>query len=47
MSEMNFQQPNEMNEGKSKAKTFWKTVGIVALAVGLSILTIFVLYLNR
>ena len=47
MSEMNFQQPNEINESKNKTKTFWKNVGIIALALGLSILTIFVLYLNR
>ena len=42
----NFTPKNDNNE-KSKAKIFWKNVGYVALALGLAIITIFVLNLNR
>ena len=37
-------QPN--NEDRSKAKTFWKHVGIVGIALALAVVTVFVLYLN-
>lgn len=46
MANGKFQQ-NSNNENKSKAKSFWKVVGIMALALGLAVLTVFVLNLNR
>ena len=46
MDNRNFNQTNFGTE-KSKAKTFWANVGIVFLALGLSILTVLVINLNR
>ena len=43
----NFQVKNEMPETKSKAKTFWKVVGTIFLAVCLAFLTVVVLNLNK
>ena len=40
-------QPQANEEGKGKAKAFWKHVGFVVLALGLSVLTVLVLNLNR
>jgi hypothetical protein len=46
MDEIRNNQPN--NEGeKSRAKIFWKHVGIIVLALVLSVVTVFVLNLNR
>jgi hypothetical protein len=46
MVNKNFQNRNDNNEGKSKAGIFWKHVGLIALALGLAVLTVFVLNLN-
>lgn len=46
MVDKNFQQRPDGGE-KSKAKTFWKHVGYIALAIVLAVLTVFVLNLNR
>ena len=43
----NFPPKSDNGENKSKAKVFWKNVGYVALALGLAVLTVFVLNLNR
>ncbi len=46
MNEIRNNQPN--NEGeKNRAKIFWKHVGIIALALMLAVVTVFVLNLNR
>lgn len=45
MVNKNFQNRNDNNE-KSKAGVFWKHVGIIAIALGLALLTVFVLNLN-
>lgn len=37
-------QPN--NEDKSRAKVFWKHVGLIGIALALAVMTVFVLYLN-
>ncbi len=47
MNDREFRQPNEINDGKSKAKIFFKQVGIIALAIVLAVLTVFVINLNR
>lgn len=46
MDNRNFNQRNGSGE-KSKAKTFWVNIGLVVLALGLSILTVLVINLNR
>ena len=46
MVNKNFQNRNENSEGKSKGGAFWKHVGLIAVALGLAILTVFVLNLN-
>ncbi len=46
MVNKNFQSTNGNNENKSKASTFWKNVGLIALAIGLAVITVFVLNLN-
>lgn len=38
---------NTNNKSEGKAKTFWKGVGIFFLALGLAVVTVFVLNLNR
>ncbi len=43
----NFQIKSDTPEVKSKAKTFWRNVGIIALALVLACLTVCVLNLNR
>jgi len=40
-------QPNNDNGEKSKAKSFWKHAGLVALAICLATLTVFIINLNR
>ncbi len=45
--ENNFQVKNEIPETKSKAKTFWKVVCNIALAICLAFLTVVVLNLNK
>lgn len=47
MNDRNFQPANDNGESKSKAKVFWKNVGLIALALGLALLTVFVINLNR
>ena len=47
MNDRNFQPANDNGESKSKAKVFWKHVGLIALALGLAVLTVFVINLNR
>ena len=37
---------NDNNENKSRAKTFWKHVGFIGVALLLAIVTVFVLNLN-
>ncbi len=46
MNDIRNNQPNNDGE-KNKAKTFWKYVGIIALALALAVVTVFVLNLNR
>lgn len=46
MVNKNFQSTNGNNENKSKAGAFWKNVGLIALAIGLAVITVFVLNLN-
>ena len=46
MNDKNFQVSAE-KEAKEKRKNFWIHVGIMAIALGLAIITVFVLYLNR
>lgn len=46
MNNKNFQQ-NDVADSKEKEKSFWKTVGTIALALGLAILTVFIINLNR
>lgn len=43
MSDRNFQQPSENMENKSKAKVFFKNLGIYAIALALAVLTVLVL----
>lgn len=43
MEDRNFQQPSENIENKSKAKVFFKHLGLYAIALALAILTVFVL----
>ena len=38
---------NETNESKSKAKIFWKKLGIFVLALIVAVITVLVLNLNR
>ena len=46
MNEIRNNQPN--NDGdKNKAKTFWKHVGFIAIALVLAVVTVIVLNLNR
>jgi hypothetical protein len=45
--ENNFQVKNEIPETKSKAKTFWKVVRNIVLAICLAFLTVIVLNLNK
>lgn len=47
MVDKNFQNRSDKNEEQSKAKIFWKHAGFIALALGLAVLTVFVLNLNR
>ena len=35
----------DTNEGKSKAKIFWKNFGLICIALGLAIVTFFVISL--
>ena len=37
---------NNKNENKSTAKTFWKNVGFIGIALALAIVTVFVLNIN-
>lgn len=46
MNDIRNNQPNNDGE-KNKTKTFWKYVGIIALALTLAVVTVFVLNLNR
>lgn len=46
MNDIRNNQPNNDSE-KNKAKIFWKHVGLVAIALTLAIVTVFVLNLNR
>ena len=46
MNEIRNNQPNNESE-KSKAKIFWKHVGIIAIALVLAVVTVLVLNLNR
>ncbi len=46
MNDKNLNNP-EYREGKSKAKTFWKHVGFVAIALVLAVLTVLVINLNK
>ncbi len=46
MNDKNFQSP-ETQEGKSKAKIFWKHVGYVVIALALAVVTVVVLNFNR
>ncbi len=46
MENRNIQNQNENGE-RSKAKAFWKTVGLIAIALTLSVLTVVVMNLNR
>lgn len=43
MENKNFNGRNESNDGKSKARVFWKNVGYVAIALVLAAVTVFVL----
>ncbi len=38
---------NNENNGKSRAKIFWKHFGFVMLSLGLAVLTVLVISLNR
>jgi hypothetical protein len=47
MDDRNFDfQPQNVEEGKSKAKGFWKHVGFIVLALTLAVVTVVVLNLN-
>ena len=46
MDNRNIQNQNENTE-RGGAKAFWKTVGILALACALAVLTVVVMNLNR
>lgn len=45
MNNKNFQQ-NDI-DSKDNNKSVWKTIGIIALALGLALLTVFIINLNR
>ncbi len=45
MNEKNFQVSAE-TAAKEKRKKIWTQIGFVALAIGLAIITVFVLFLN-
>ncbi len=47
MNEKNFQSSPENQDGKNRAKTFWKNVGYIAIALILATLTVVVLNFNR
>lgn len=47
MNDKNFQSLPENQDGKNKAKNFWKHVGFVAIALVLATLTVLVLNFNR
>lgn len=42
-----FQPQNGAEEGKTKAKAFWKNVGLVFLSLSLAVLTVLVLNLGK
>jgi len=46
MVNKNFQNRNDNNEDRNKSGVFWKHVGLIALALGLALLTVFVLNMN-
>lgn len=47
MNDRDIRQPNEINDGKGKAKVVFKHIGIIALSLALAILTVLVINLNR
>ncbi len=47
MNDKNLSNNPEYREGKSKAKTFWKHVGYLAIALCLALLTVLVINLNK
>lgn len=47
MNDKNISNNQEYREGKSKAKTFWKHVGYVVIALCLALLTVVVINLNK
>ena len=38
--------PHGGEENKSKARSFWKNVGFIGIALALAVVTVFVLHLN-
>ena len=46
MDNKGFQQ-NEYNESKKKNGGFWRNFGVFVLALGLSVLTVLIINLNR
>ncbi len=46
MDQIKNNQPNNDGE-KNKTKTIWKHIGLIALALVLAVVTVFVLNLNR
>lgn len=46
MNDKNFQISAE-KEAKERRKKIWIQIGLMAVALGLAIITVFVLYLNR
>lgn len=46
MNNRNIQQ-NDTTDQKEKEKSVWKTIGIIALSLGLALLTVFIINLNR
>ena len=47
MNDKNFSNNPEYREGKGKAKTFWKHVGFLVIALALAVLTVLVINLNK
>ena len=47
MNDRNFHIQTDSSDAKKGAKTFWKKVGIGALAFALAVLTVLVISLNR
>lgn len=47
MNDKNYHSSPESQDGKNRAKNFWKNVGFIAIALVLATITVVVLNFNR